>query len=88
MTTATTATSLAPSHAISWDPDARVPDWVVLGRIRDLIVAGLPVPPALYAPDSIVDYIPALLAAGHNHSQIFRATGVKAERHDPSRRAS
>lgn len=65
MTTATTATSLAPSHAISWDPDARVPDWVVLGRIRDLI--------------------PALLAAGHKHHEIERATGVKPSRHLPRR---
>ncbi|GAA1722195.1 hypothetical protein [Dietzia cercidiphylli] len=85
MTTATTATSLAPSHAISWDPEARVPDWVVLGRIRDLIVADLPVPDDIFGSDSIVDYIPALLAAGHKHHEIERATGVKPSRHLPRR---
>lgn len=85
MTTATTATSLAPSHSIHWDLTADVPDWVVLGRIRELIVAGLPVPDDICGPDSIADYIPALVAAGHNHSEIERATGVKPSRHLPRR---
>ncbi|ODQ97285.1 hypothetical protein BFG51_11485 [Dietzia alimentaria] len=85
MTTATTATSLAPSHSIHWDLTADVPDWVVLGRIRELIVAGLPVPDDICGPDSIADYIPALVAAGHNHCEIERATGVKPSRHLPRR---
>lgn len=85
MTTAITATSLAPSHAIDWDLTADVPDWVVLGRIRELIVAGMPVPDDIYGPDSIADYIPALVAAGHKHHEIERATGVKPSRHLPRR---
>lgn len=85
MTTATTATSLAPSHAIQWDMTASVPDWVVLGRIRELIVAGLPVPDDTCEPDDIADYIPALVAAGHTHSEIERPTGVKPSRHLPRR---
>lgn len=85
MTTAITATSLAASHAIHWDLTADVPDWVVLGRIRDLIVAGLPVPDDIYGPDSIADYIPALVAAGHKHHEFERATGVKPSRHLPRR---
>ena len=85
MTTATTATSLAPSHSIHWDLTAHVPDWVILGRIRDLIVAGLPVPDDMCSPDSITDYIPALVAAGHKHHEIERATGVKPSRHLPRR---
>ena len=85
MTTATTATSLTTSHTVDWDPHAAVPDWVILGRIRDLIVAGLPAPADLCEPDSITDYIPALVAAGHKHHEIERATGVKPSRHLPRR---
>lgn len=63
-----------------WDLTARVPDWVVLGRIRDRIRAGEAVPAKLCEPDGIAAYVPALLDAGHTPSEIERCTGVNASR--------
>lgn len=63
-----------------WRPDTRVPDWVVLGRIREHLTAGAPVPYALCPRDELPAYIPALVAAGHSPSEISIATGVNAAR--------
>lgn len=68
------------STAITWDPTAPVPDWVVLGRIREHLLAGQPVPAELCPPDEVASYIPALVAAGHTTSEISIATGVNAYR--------
>lgn len=56
----------------AFSPTARVPDWVVLARIREYILTGRHVPPEVYAPDALADYVPALLAAGHTESEIYR----------------
>lgn len=77
---ATTATSLSDRPAFDWDPSARCPDWVVLGRIREHLLAGMPVPQSVCPPDELPAYVPALVAAGHTHSEISRATGVNAHR--------
>lgn len=67
-------------RSMSWDPSARVPDWVVLGRIRELLLAGLPVPESVCRQDEVPDYVPALAAAGHTASEIEIFTGVNAAR--------
>lgn len=69
-----------PRRSMSWDPAARVPDWVVLGRIREHLVAGLPVPESVCLQDEVQDYVPALIAAGHSTSEIEKSTGVNATR--------
>lgn len=66
--------------ALVWDPTARVPDWVVLARIDDLLRAGLPVPPAVCPQHEVPDYVAALVAGGHTLTEIARATGVNAAR--------
>jgi hypothetical protein len=81
VTTATTATSLTGRRAVRWDPAADVPDWVVLGRISEHLLAGLPVPTDVCPQDDVPAYLPALLAAGHTRSEIARLTGINATRH-------
>lgn len=81
MTAAIHATSLSERRTAHFDPGAAVPDWVVLGRIREAILAGLTVPESVCPLAERPDYIPALLAAGHTPSQIERATGVNAGRY-------
>lgn len=78
--TATSVSSLAVRPSFDWDPSARCPDWVVLGRIRERLAAGQPVPPQLCPRDEVRAYVPALVAAGHTASEISRATGVNARR--------
>lgn len=63
-----------------WDPLADVPDWVVLGLIRERLIAGDPVPETLCPRAEVPAYIPALVAAGHTTSEIAIATGVNAHR--------
>ena len=68
-----------PRRAV-WDPESRVPDWVVLGRIRERLLAGDTVPDSLCPRDELPAYVPALVAAGHTTSEIYIATGVNAHR--------
>lgn len=74
------ATACRRGADMEWDPHAEVPDWVVLGRIRERLLAGVPVPESVCPRDEVPAYVPALVAAGHTPSEISIATGVNAAR--------
>lgn len=81
MTAPTRVRVMPPRDAgFEWDPSARVPDWVVLGLIRQRLIAGDTVPETVCPRDEVPAYIPALVAAGHTPSEISIATGVNAAR--------
>lgn len=81
MTAPTRVRAMPPRRAgFEWDPTAPVPDWVVLGLIRERLIVGDPVPETVCPRDEVPAYIPALVEAGHTPSEISIATGVNAAR--------